>query len=130
MNERQKKFCELYAANPNATEAAKAAGYSTKTAYAIGQRLLKNVETKKYIDELTNGAKSERIATVRETLEYLTDVMRNPDELTRERTKAAQQLIAILNAEQANAQPNAVQIIVERKIVDLSKNNHGGPDRE
>lgn len=96
MTERQRKFCELYASNPNATEAAKAAGYSTATAYSIGQRLLKNVETKNYIDELTASARSESVASITETLEYLTAVMRNTDELTRERTKAAQLLATLL----------------------------------
>lgn len=96
MTERQRKFCELYASNPNATEAAKAAGYSAATAYSIGQRLLKNVETKNYIDELTAAARTDKVADLTETLEYLTAVMRNTDELTRERTKAAQLLATLL----------------------------------
>ena len=120
MTDRQKKFCELYAANPNATEAATAAGYSAATAYSIGQRLLKNVEIKKYIDELTSAAKSERVATMTETLEYLTDVMRNPNELTRERTKAAQLLAGMLT-NSASDDTEKLEIIVERRIVDLSK---------
>ena len=97
MNDRQRKFCEAYAANPNATEAAKAAGYSAATAYSIGQRLLKNVETKNYIDELTAAARTVKVADLTETLEYLTAVMRNTDELTRERTKAAQLLATLLH---------------------------------
>ena len=96
MNDRQRKFCEAYAANPNATEAAKAAGYSAATAYSIGQRWSKNVETKNYIDELTAAARTVKVADLTETLEYLTAVMRNTDELTRERTKAAQLLATLL----------------------------------
>ena len=45
--EKQRRFCEEYLKNPNATEAAKSAGYSEKTAYSQGQRLLKNVEVAK-----------------------------------------------------------------------------------
>lgn len=120
MNDRQKKFCELYATNLNATEAAKTAGYSAATAYSIGQRLLKNVEIKNYIDELMSAAKSERVATVTETLEYLTDVMRNPNELTRERTKAAQLLANMLTNSESD-DTEKLEIIVERRIVDLSK---------
>ena len=51
MNERQKRFCLEYLKDFNATEAAERAGYSKKTAYSIGGRLLKNVEVKKRIDE-------------------------------------------------------------------------------
>lgn len=36
----------------NATQAAIIAGYSAKTAYSIGQRLLKHVETSKHIDRV------------------------------------------------------------------------------
>jgi len=52
LNQRQIKFCEQYSIHGNATKAAEEAGYSKKTAYSIGQRLLKNVEIKKYIRNL------------------------------------------------------------------------------
>ena len=41
---KQKRFCEEYLIDLNATQAAIRAGYSKKTAYSQGQRLLKNVE--------------------------------------------------------------------------------------
>lgn len=45
-------FVEAYLANGfNATKAAKAAGYSEKTAYSQGGRLLKNVEIKQEIEK-------------------------------------------------------------------------------
>lgn len=46
---KQKLFCDEYLVDLNATEAAKRAGYSEKTAYSQGQRLLKNVEVQKYL---------------------------------------------------------------------------------
>lgn len=51
LNEKQQRFAEEYLVDRNATQAAKRAGYSDKTAYSIGQRLLKNVEIRAYIDE-------------------------------------------------------------------------------
>ena len=48
---KQKAFCDKYIECKNATESAKFAGYSEKTAYSQGQRLLKNVEVRKYVDE-------------------------------------------------------------------------------
>jgi phage terminase small subunit len=48
---KQEKFVREYLANPNATQAAVRAGYSPKTAYSIGPRLLKHVEVKAAIEE-------------------------------------------------------------------------------
>lgn len=52
MNTRQERFAEEYNIDLNATRAAIRAGYSEKTAYSMGQRLLKNVEVKTYIEKL------------------------------------------------------------------------------
>lgn len=51
MNERQLRFVEEYRITPNATQAAIRAGYSKKTAYSIGQRLLKHVEVSKMLQQ-------------------------------------------------------------------------------
>jgi len=49
---RKEIFCLEYIVDFNATRAAKAAGYSKKTAYSQGQRLLKNVEIQKRLAEM------------------------------------------------------------------------------
>jgi len=51
LRNKQKAFVEAYLRSFNATQAAKDAGYSEKTAYSIGQRLLKNVEATALIQE-------------------------------------------------------------------------------
>lgn len=76
MKEKQKRFCEEYLVDCNATQAAIRAGYSEKTARAIGQRLLTNVDIKKYIDQQLQKLKNEKTADAQEVLEYLTSVMR------------------------------------------------------
>lgn len=76
MNARQKKFCDEYLIDCNAKQAAIRAGYSEKTAYSIGQRLLKNVEVKAYLDEQLELLHNQKTADVQEVLEYLTAVMR------------------------------------------------------
>lgn len=96
LNERQKAFCEYYAASFNATESAKKAGYSQKTAYSIGQENLKKPEIQKYLAELTEKIKSSRIATLEEVYEYLSETMRDGEEERKERTKAAQLLMTSL----------------------------------
>ena len=92
LNEKQKAFCEHYASCMNATEAAKRAGYSQKTAYSHGQRLLKNAEIKKYIEELIREPKNRRIARINEVLEFLTKTMRNEEFAIKDRLKAAMAL--------------------------------------
>ena len=59
---KQQKFCEYYIELGNATEAAKRAGYSEKTAYSIGTENLKKPEIEKYIKELSEVPKTARIA--------------------------------------------------------------------
>ena len=73
---KQKRFCQEYLIDLNATQAAIRAGYSEKSAYSVGQRILKNVEVKKYIVEQMERLKNEKISSAQEVLEYLTSVMR------------------------------------------------------
>ena len=51
LTERQKRFVEEYLVDLNATEAAKRAGYSEKTAYSIGFENLKKPEIQEAIQE-------------------------------------------------------------------------------
>jgi hypothetical protein len=44
LNDRQRAFVDAYLVDPNASKAARAAGYSAKTARQIGERLLTNVD--------------------------------------------------------------------------------------
>lgn len=76
MTTKQKRFCQEYLIDLNATQAAIRAGYSEKSAYSVGQRMLKNVEVKKYIVEQMERLKNEKISSAQEVLEYLTSVMR------------------------------------------------------
>ncbi|MDT2741974.1 terminase small subunit [Lactococcus garvieae] len=76
LNQKQKRFCEEYVKLGNATQAAINAGYSKKTAYSQGQRLLKNVEVQEYIAELNEELKKDSIAGADEVLQFLTSVMR------------------------------------------------------
>lgn len=48
---KQRRFTEEYCVDFNATQAAIRAGYSKRTAYSQGQRLLKHVEIKEAIDK-------------------------------------------------------------------------------
>ena len=92
LNERQRRFCELYAADPNATAAAMAAGYSEKTARAQGARLLTNVDIQEYIHHIQETRAAARIATVTQAKAFWSDVMTNSAEKTSDRLKASELL--------------------------------------
>ena len=59
LTDKQKRFVEEYLVDLNATQAAIRAGYSERTAYSIGQRLLKKVEVQEAIQQAQNK-RSER----------------------------------------------------------------------
>lgn len=82
LNHKQKQFYKEWLIDANATQAAIRAGYSKKTAYSQGQRLLKNVEGQKYLAELMAEKESELIASQDEVLKYLTSVMRGKSQST------------------------------------------------
>ena len=76
MTAKQKRFCDEYLVDYNATQAAVRAGYSAKTAYSIGTENLKKPELKNYIDQRNEELRSERTADAAEVMEYLTSVVR------------------------------------------------------
>ena len=52
LNEKQKRFCEEYVIDLNATQAAKRSGYSQNRSQEIGYQLLQKTEIQDYIAEL------------------------------------------------------------------------------
>lgn len=99
MSEKQKAFCDHYITTLNATEAAKMAGYSKKTATVIGSENLTKPYIKEYIDLRLAELEESRIANATEVLQYLTRVMRGEekdqfdmDVSIQDRTKAAELL--------------------------------------
>jgi len=94
---KQQRFIVEYLKDFNATRSALVAGYSKKTAYSQGQRLLKNVEiqkmlaekTKKIIEDADNDLKKvvnlhKTIAFVDITKTYENGISLSPDELPKE----------------------------------------------
>ncbi|AGR47448.1 terminase small subunit [Brevibacillus phage Abouo] len=73
---KQQAFADYYIQIGNATEAARKAGYSDKTAKEVGYENLTKPHIKAYIDERMAVKDAERIASQDEVLEFLTNVMR------------------------------------------------------
>ena len=80
LSEKQKKFFMEYLVDSNATQSAIRAGYSKKTAYSQGQRLLKNVEGQAFMQEMMAEKEKALIADQDEVLKYLTSVLRGETE--------------------------------------------------
>lgn len=72
LSNKQLAFVNEYLRDSNGTQAAIRAGYSPKTAYSIGQRLLKNVEVSKEI----RARVDEKAMGVDEVLTRLADIAR------------------------------------------------------
>ena len=77
---KQQKFVDFYIQSCNASEAARRAGYSPKTADKIGFENLKKPEVQAVLATRLKQLESERIAKDKEILEYLTSIMRGEAE--------------------------------------------------
>ena len=127
---KQEKFCELYASLGNATEAAKQAGYSEKTAYAIGTENLKKLEIQKRIADLTQKPQKARIADAEEVLTFFSEMMRDKKVQDKDRLRAAENLAKRMGLDRSEKETGGeggggVNIAIKKTIVDLSK---GAPD--
>ena len=97
LTEKQKRFIDYYIETANATESAKRAGYSSKTAKNIGAENLTKLNY--FIQERLQQLEDNRIASQEEVLQYLTKVMRGEekdqfglDASLQDRTKCAELL--------------------------------------
>lgn len=73
---KQKRFCDEYLIDLNATQAAIRAGYSKKTAGKIGQENLTKPDIKGYIKHRMDEKEKDLIADQDEVMKYLTSVLR------------------------------------------------------
>lgn len=79
MTEKQKRFCDEYLIDCNATRAYKTVYKNVKsdeTAKSAASRLLTNVNVKKYIDDRMEELHNEKTADAQEVIEYLSAVLR------------------------------------------------------
>lgn len=76
LNQRQKLFASEYIKLGNGTQAAINAGYSERTASSQSERLLRNVEIKRFIQVEVEKMHSENIMDAKEALSILSDIAR------------------------------------------------------
>lgn len=79
MTDKQRKFCDEYLIDTNATRAYKVAYPHVKSedaARACASRLLTKANIKNYIDEQLQKISDDKIADAKEVMQYLTSVLR------------------------------------------------------
>jgi len=95
LTEKQKRFCEEYLIDLNATRAYKAAYPSTKkdsTAAQNGSRMLRNDKVKKYLQELKQERENRVVISQDEVLEAIQAIAFDVSEKARDRLKALELL--------------------------------------
>ena len=117
---KQKAFADYYIECGNATESAKRAGYSEKTAYAIGNENLNKLEISEYIAARMEEQTKKRVADANEVIEFYTAVMRGEvkdqfglDSSLSDRLKAADSLAKRLAVAEQNQVGDVVRVIVD-----------------
>lgn len=88
LNARQRKFAEYYAQSGNTVQSAIMAGYSENYANARAYELLENVGVAKYIKELSDKLKDERIMSAKDRQVALSDIARSAEQDTSDRIRA------------------------------------------
>lgn len=76
LTNKQKRFCEEYLVDCNATQAAIRAGYSEDSAGSTGSKLMKKPQVVRSIDSKMAKKDTKLVASQDEVLEYLTSVLR------------------------------------------------------
>lgn len=71
----QKEFADEYMKTGNATESAIKAGYSKKTAYAIGNEALKKSKIKEYINQKQEKIEEKITMNIAERQQFLVDII-------------------------------------------------------
>lgn len=121
LTQKQKVFCEEYIKTGNASDAARKAGYSQKTAPFIGTENLKKPQISAYIKSRLDEQDAALVADANEVLRFYSAVMRGEirdqfglDPSLADRIKAADSLAKRLAA--ADGKPSAdmaVKVIID-----------------
>ena len=90
LTKKQQKFIQAYSGN--AADAARMAGYSSRTAKAIGFELLTKPDIKEAIQEREKERTDSMIATREERQTFWTSVLRDPETELRDRLRASELL--------------------------------------
>lgn len=92
MNQRKRAFCEAYLISGNATDAAREAGYSPRSARSIGQRLLTFDDMREYLERRNQEISAVNTAQMEEVRQFWTATMRDENMKPADRLKVSELL--------------------------------------
>lgn len=107
LTEKQKRFCDEYLIDLNATQAAARAGYSKKTAKQIAQQNLTKLDIQEYIKKRMAEKEDALIAKQDEVLQTLTRVLRRQEMDT---------VVVTCKERSSGYDENGKKVIVEKEI--------------
>lgn len=107
LTEKQKRFCDEYLVDLNATQAAIRAGYSEKTAKQIAQQNLTKLDIQEYIKKRMAEKEDALIAKQDEVLQTLTRVLRRQEMDT---------VVVTCKERNSGYDENGKKVIVEKEI--------------
>lgn len=107
LTEKQKRFCDEYLVDLNATQAAIRAGYSKKTAKQIAQQNLTKLDIQEYIKKRMAEKEDALIAKQDEVLQTLTRVLRRQEMDT---------VVVTCKERSSGYDENGKKVIVEKEV--------------
>ena len=131
MNQRQKKFAELYLKYWNGTRAAIEAGYAKDSASSQAYSLLRNPKVSEYIRGRLCAQDGVHVAQTDEVLAFFTSVMRGEvkdqfdlDAALSERIKAGVELLKryeFMATHELSGKKEPIEIVISDRLKELSK---------
>lgn len=124
LTEKQKRFCQEYVIDLNATQAAIRAGYSEDTADVQGSRLLGNVKVENFIKELQSDKSDELNITFNDVARGVYEIAINSDRDT-DKLKAYDQLSKMFGHYSKDNEQRKPEIVLPTQIT-FTKGAKGG----
>lgn len=124
LTEKQKRFCQEYVIDLNATQAAIRAGYSEDTADVQGSRLLGNVKVENLIKELQSDKSDELNITFNDIAKGVYDIAINSDRDT-DKLKAYDQLSKMFGHYSKDNEQKKPELVLPTQIT-FTKGAKGG----
>lgn len=117
---KQKAFADAYIETGNASEAARRAGYSEKTAKQMGSENLAKPDVSAYIKSRLADIEAQHVATADEVMRFFSSVMRGEvkdqfglDASLQDRLSAGKELMKRFSAIQDKAESGEARIIIQ-----------------
>lgn len=117
LTDKQKRFCEEYMIDLNATQAAIRAGYSVDTANRIGSENLSKLDIQDYISELQQKKSEELNITFNDIAKGVYSIAINEDARDNDKLKAYDQLSKMFGHYEKDNSQKKSDVILPTEIV-------------